>query len=177
MAFLTQEQVAEILSVTTRRVRQLEEEENAPHRSADGKYPCKEFGEWQRRRILSELGVADNGKAYDYNAEKARLTKAQADKTELEVKEIQGEVIRLPLVEKHWQAMISSMRAKLLSLPTKAAAQISPPDKLQSATDILQSLIYEALFEIAGDAIPNDVRDRIAAQARAESEVDSKAAA
>ncbi len=106
------------------------------------------------------FGRASDGEVYDYAVERARLTKAQADKTELEVKEIRGEVVRMPLVEQHWGGMVASMRARLLALPSKVAAMVATPDKLQQVTDITQTLVYEALSEIAGDAIPDDVRRR-----------------
>ncbi|MEO7362130.1 MAG: hypothetical protein ABI120_17505 [Gemmatimonadaceae bacterium] len=159
-------------------MRQIEaESDNPPARSPDGTYPADDFGKWLRRRLMTELGVANDGATYDYNAERGRLTKAQADKTELEVREIRGEVIRLPLVEQHWQTMVAAMRAKLLSLPTKAAGSVASPDKLQAVTDTIQGLVYEALAEIAGDAVPDEVRNRVAAQARATDADDSKSSA
>lgn len=109
--------------------------------------------------------------------ERTRLTKAQADKTELEVSEIRGESARMPVIVQHWQAMVSSMRAKLLALPSKGAATIAPADKVQFATDALQALVHEALSEIANDAIPHEIRARIDAQRRANDADDSEATA
>jgi len=177
MQSITQEQAAAIVGLSSRRLRQLSNEGDPPQLDEFGQFPPESFGQWLRRRITSDLGVSNDGKVYDLNIERARLTKAQADKTELEVKEIRGEVIRLPLIEQHWQSMVASMRAKLLSLPTKAAAQTATPEKLQQVTDILQALVYEALSEIAGDAIPNEVRDRVAAQGRATDQDTSETAA
>jgi phage terminase Nu1 subunit (DNA packaging protein) len=174
---LTQDQAAALRGVTTRRMRQLDGEENAPPRDDEGRYPAAEFGAWLRDHWMAEAGVANDGKSYDYNAERARLTKAQADKTELEVREIRGEVVRMPVVELHWTAMVSSMRAKLLALPSKLAAAIAPPEKLQLTMDTSQALVHEALAEIAGDAIPHDIRTRVAAQQRATDEGDCSSSA
>ena len=95
--------------------------------------------------------------------ERTRLTKAQADKTELEVQELRGSLIRVPAVIDHWQGRIAAARAKLLALPSKLAARIAQPDKIAEGQDLAQSLIYEALAELASDGIPNEVRERAAA--------------
>lgn len=92
--------------------------------------------------------------------ERARLTKLQADKAQLEIQEIVGEVCRMPLIESHWAALVSAFRAKLLALPSRAAAAIAPPDKLQATTDTIQGFVFEALHEIAGDGIPHEIRQR-----------------
>ena len=165
---LDQETAAALVGLTTRRLRQLDGEGEGPARNPDGSYPADQFGKWVRERILSELGVAHDGKAYDYDAERARLTKAQADKTELEVTELRGQLIRVPAVENHWQGMVASMRARLLSLPSKIAAQTAAPEKLQHVQDVAQGLVYDALSAIAGDSIPDEIRDRITAADRDE---------
>lgn len=170
MLHLTQEQAAALRGVTARRLRQLDNEENPPPKDGRGQYPAEDFGQWLRAHWLSEAGVANDGKAYDYNAERARLTKAQADKTELEVRELRGEMARVPVIVQHWQSMVASMRAKLLSLPGKLAAAVAPPEKLQEANEKGQALVHEALAEIANDALPDDVRARIDAQRRAADE-------
>lgn len=164
---LTQEQVAAIAGITTRRLQQIDREGNGPERLPGGGYPADAIGRWHRNRILGELGVAHDGQAYDLNAEKGRLTKAQADKTELEVAELRGSMIRSDSVVAYWRTMIADMRAKLLALPAKLAAALVAPDKAQEAQDRAQGLVYEALAEIARDPLPADVRERIAAQRRA----------
>lgn len=158
---LTQAQVADVAGLTTRRLRQLESEDSGPPRLSKGGYSAHEFGQWLRARIVGDCGVANDGKAYDYDAERARLTKAQADKTELEVAELRAELVRVPLVETHWQAMIAAMRARLVGLPSKIAPQVAGPDDLTRVQDMIQAGVYEALAEIAGDAFPDDVRRRI----------------
>ena len=174
---IDQEQAAALVGLTTRRLRQLDKAGEGAARDPDGSYPADIFGRWIRERIIADLGVTHDGKRYDYEAERARLTKAQADKTELEVTELRGQLIRVPAVESHWQSMVASMRARLLSLPSKIASQTAVPEKLQQCQDLAQSLVYEALGEIAGDAIPDEVRSRITALDRAEDNEDSAAAA
>ena len=90
--------------------------------------------------------------------ERARLAKAQADKCEIEVRELRGQLIRRQVVLDSWQAMIGSMRSKLLAVPTKSAAQIVEPSRLAEATAVVRAFVNEALAEIAGDGIPVNAR-------------------
>ena len=160
---LTQQQAAVLAGLTTRRLQQLDKAGEGPPRKAGGGYPLAEMRNWIRDRILAELGVANDGQAYDYNAERARLTKAQADKTELEVAELRGSVLHVETVVSHWQDTVVKVRSTLLALPTRLATAVAAPDKLQAAHDMAQSIIYDALTELAGDGVPNEAKERAAA--------------
>jgi phage terminase Nu1 subunit (DNA packaging protein) len=107
------------------------------------------------------IGRAEGSSAYE--VERTRLTKAQADKTELEVQELRGILVRVPAAAEHWRGMVARARAKLLSLPSRIAAAIATPEKVAQCQDLAQGLVYEALAELAGDGIPDDVRMRAAA--------------
>jgi phage terminase Nu1 subunit (DNA packaging protein) len=165
---MNQDTIGALVGLTSRRIRQLEKEGTGPQRLSDGSYDPVLVGKWIRERILSELGVANDGQAYDYEAERARLTKAQADKAEMERDELRGALVRVPSVESHWQGMVASMRARLLSLPSKVAAQVAGPDRLQEVQERVQTLVYEALEEISADGVPDEARARNAAHAGGE---------
>jgi phage terminase Nu1 subunit (DNA packaging protein) len=107
------------------------------------------------------IGRAEGASAYE--VERTRLTKAQADKTELEVQELRGILVRVPAAAEHWRGMIARARAKLLALPARVAAAIAPPEKVAACQDLTQGLVYEALAELASDGIPDDIRSRAAA--------------
>ena len=112
--------------------------------------------------VFGHLSRVDENEALDLNQERARLTKLQAEKVALELAETRGEVVRMSLVVPHWQGMISRARSKFLALPSRAAAVIAPPDKLQWTAETLQGFIYEALTEMATDeAIPPEITDRV----------------
>ena len=57
----------------------------------------------------------------DITEEKTRLTRAQANKAELDVEVIEGKLIPTDLVMETWINYISNCRAKLLGLPNKVA--------------------------------------------------------
>lgn len=127
-------------------------------RDAQGRITKVDLADMARWRI--DRAAADSGGS-ELDRERTRLTKAQADKTELEVAELRAELIPATKIETHWQAMIAAMRARLVGLPSKIAPQVAGPDDLTRVQDMIQAGVYEALAEIAGDAFPDDVRRRI----------------
>lgn len=127
-------------------------------RDPQGRITKVDLAEMARWRI--DRAAADNGNELD--RERTRLTKAQADKTELEVAELRAELVRAPLIEQHWQAMVAAMRAKVVAIPSKVAPQVAGPDDLNRVQELMQAVVFEALAEIAGDAFPDDVRKRLA---------------
>lgn len=89
-------------------------------------------------------------------AEKLRLTTAQADKTEqeAEAERLKVEVLRKTLIPesviKDWFGnLVANARAKLLSIPSKAASLVIAASDRQEAEAILKGLVYEALDELA----------------------------
>jgi phage terminase Nu1 subunit (DNA packaging protein) len=122
--------------------------------------------EWYRRKILREIGVTDHEEKIVYAAEKARLTKLQADKAQLDVDELEGRLVRTDAVKEHWVNMAAGFRAKLLALPSRVAMLVSPDRRIQVQQQA-QGLVYEALNEIASDAVPTAIRDRANARATA----------
>ena len=102
---------------------------------------------------------------------KERLTRAQAELAEMEVREKMGELVRMPAVAIYWSTVVTAMRSKILSVPTKAAAMIATPETLQATTETITRFVHEALAEIAGDAFPDEIRARFA---EAESTAESK---
>ncbi len=160
MSPLTQAQAAEIVGLTARRLRQLQDEGSGPAQTAGGQYDPKEVGRWYRQRLLSEMGVAGDGQAYDYEAERARLTKAQADKTELEAAELAGSLVRVDEVEAEWGRMLGSMRSRLLSLPSKAGPRVRVALNDEESAALIEAEVLEALQELSTDGIPPTTRDR-----------------
>jgi phage terminase Nu1 subunit (DNA packaging protein) len=123
---ISQQVAAAILGVSDRRVRQILQEGGGPTQAASGALDAREFGLWLERRVLEQHGVTEDGEALDLSAERARLARAQADKTELELAELRGEHVRITDVTDAWSQHIAAVRAKLLALPSKAAPQVSP---------------------------------------------------
>jgi hypothetical protein len=151
---LTQAQVALVLGITARRLRQMHQEGEAPPQNAQGQYEEAEFGMWLQRKLAPQTG------AYVYEEERARLTHEQADKTALEVAELRADLVRMSVVEAHWSQMGAALRAKLVSIPSKVGALVADPVQRVKFVGQSEALIYDALAEIQQDAIPASIRAR-----------------
>lgn len=164
---LEQVQAAEVAGLTAQGLQKIQKtQSDAPQRTAEGGYPCLEFGEWLRRRIASQYGVADDGRSYDYDAERARLTKAQADKTELEAAELAGEIVRVEQVIATWSKLAGAMRARLLAMPSKIAPVVRVTETDEEASATIEREVLEALEELSSDGLPESARARRARAAR-----------
>lgn len=151
---LSSEQAAALIGVSTRRLFQLAKEENPPPKDSIGRYPPDSYGKWVRERIISELGVSQNGESYDLQAEKGRLTFHQANIAALEEEIKRKNVIPADVVQWHWENMVSNARAKLLNLPSRVAPIAMSASTIQEIEQMVRDLIHEALTEMAGNGIP-----------------------
>ena len=151
---LVQAQVAALLDVTPRRVRQMHEEGKGPPRNADGSYDEGDFGRWVRAQ------AADLSGGYNYEAERARLTHEQANKVSLEVAELRGELVRAGEVGPYWDGMVAAMRSKLVGVPSKLAAMIADAIARAKFQSQAEAAVYEALAEIEKDGLPAAARER-----------------
>jgi phage terminase Nu1 subunit (DNA packaging protein) len=158
-SIISSKDLAGILGVTTRRIRQLTQNGVFPQ-VARGKYV---LGDAMRSYIshLQEKAREAAVDPKDLQKELTRLRRAQADKTELEVKEYRGELHRAEDVEDVWTEMLSNFRARILAVPTKLAPQILGIEDLKEMQKALKDAVYEALQELS-EYDP----DRIAERAR-----------
>lgn len=85
----------------------------------------------------------------DIVKERARLTYHQANIAELDEDVRRGELIPAEVVELVWSDMIASFRAKILSIPTKAAHQFVNLTSISEIQDALKEHHNEALLELS----------------------------
>ncbi len=81
----------------------------------------------------------------DFHAEKARLTKAQADRQEIEVQKAQGVLVEADKVVKAWVDTIVTTRNRLLAIPQKLSYEISVTDDREEIEKLLMSEMRSAL--------------------------------
>lgn len=75
--------------------------------------------------IKSGASVRGNAKgALDYNAEKARLTKAQADLAEVNLAKAQGKVIEVEQVEINLANVFAEVRANMRNIPARVSSHL-----------------------------------------------------
>lgn len=87
--------------------------------------------------------------APDYFDERAKLTKAQRIKTELEVAVMRGELHHAEDVELVMNGMIAAFRTRMLAIPTKAAGDLQGKTSLTEIQATLRKHIHEALGELS----------------------------
>ena len=98
-------------------------------------------------------GVSVKSDAYVlYNEHRAKKEGHLAKLAELDEKTATGELVKAEDVLKEWQGIIANVRARLLSLPSKLAAQGHGARTRGELQKILQAGINEALLELAGGA-------------------------
>jgi phage terminase Nu1 subunit (DNA packaging protein) len=86
------------------------------------------------------------------NDERTRLTKAQADRAELELQEKEGELISTDLIKTIWSDYVANVRSKLLALPSKLGHLTQAAETYAEAEAIIKESIYECLEELSDDA-------------------------
>lgn len=145
--------------MSARHLLRLHDEKDPPPWTGDG-YNARQFGEWLKRRHLQGVGVDSEGQRYDYEAERARLTKAQADRTELEAAELRGEMVRAAWVIDEWARMLGALRSRLLSLPTKSAPRARGAESDAKAASLIEREVIEALQELSDDGLDPRTRAR-----------------
>lgn len=141
----TQAQFAKHFGISTPAVSDLMARSVVP-REASLEDGCKAYTKHLREKAAGRGQGEDDG---ELTREKTRLTRAQADKVELEVEELRGALVRVEAIERELGELVAAARAKLLSLPGKAAPLVMAADNLLEAERIIKNLVYEALTELA----------------------------
>jgi phage terminase Nu1 subunit (DNA packaging protein) len=136
--------------ITDRRVRQLVDE-GVIEPVSRGKY---NFFECTRKycgylRQISEAGTEKKEVKLDYDTERAAHEKIKREKSELQLKVMRGELHRSEDVEFVMTNIIANAKARLLSIPPKAAPMLIGYSNISKIQDILQKHIEEALKELS----------------------------
>jgi phage terminase Nu1 subunit (DNA packaging protein) len=85
----------------------------------------------------------------DYEEARARKVAAEAEITELELAKVRGELVVAEDVVTAWSDTLSSLKAKLVSIPSKAAPIVAAEDSAGGCQQVLDELIREALEELS----------------------------
>lgn len=107
-----------------------------------------------RRYIRSLKGQIGDDEGTDYYAERARLTKAQADERELKILIQRGELIPIKTAESVWCDAAITLRNNILSIPNKLSHVVAPLENTaEIAEEIKKELIatLESVKVEAGD--------------------------
>ncbi len=89
-----------------------------------------------------------DGDNLDLQQERAKLAKKQAEKAELQIAQMKGQLVDVDEVSEAWTKYISNCRAKLLSMPAKISAEVVGAD-LAATQNIIKREVYAALTELS----------------------------
>lgn len=88
-------------------------------------------------------------KSYDIWKERARLAKFQADKAEIEVNTLRGNLIPAEQIEVSWSKMVSAFRSRILGIPAKLAIRAAAEGEVKVVEQMLKTECNEALSELS----------------------------
>jgi phage terminase Nu1 subunit (DNA packaging protein) len=141
--FCNQRQAAKILGTTTKTVQLWE----VPSHSRKGRelvYYIPEIVAWRVAQLEGRHGPDD----LCLEAERARLAAAQADKTELDLAVRRGELLSVGLVYRAWETLLIGVRARMLALPTKLAAELA----ITQDSNAIRARLTDEVIEILAEA-------------------------
>ena len=146
-ANLTQRQCADMHGVDVRTIRRWDDEDEHP-KNDDGSYTASASIAWRMHR--------ESGSPLDLQAERARLAKWQADKTEQEVEVRAGNLLPREEVMAWVSNMIVTVKTRLVQIPNAVGQLI---DSKYAPVVIAENkrLIAEALEELTAER-PSDRR-------------------
>ena len=140
--WVSKAQLGTIIGKSSQWMQDLLKEEAAPQ-PTDRKYNTADVVDYIIKRNantnLSELDLA-----------KVRLTEAQAELKEIELQEKEGSLLDASETERAWTESLSNLRARLLAIPSTAAASLQGIDGQAEQKDVIETLIIEALVELSG---------------------------
>lgn len=105
-----------------------------------------------------------SGAPTDYAEERARMTKAQADKHEMEAAVMAGTLVDIEQLTTEWETMLMSMKAKLVAIPSKVATLVADEDNPAIIQSIIDDYMREALQELANYGSGTGVSETDSAQ-------------
>lgn len=114
--------IADLLMVSERRVQQLAKEGVIP-KAERGRYELAPTVQGYIR-YLQERSVHSDATTIDYAAEKARLTKAQADLAEIEVAKARDEVVGVAQLEKNLASLFAEVQINLRNIPGRVVSSL-----------------------------------------------------
>jgi hypothetical protein len=171
--FLDLEAAAELCDVVPHTVRNWLDKPNPPPVDRRHmRFPMREFGNWIRREQIFKTGrgggfqwMPDPGRLAKFmppgtfdqtppekitklDAE-TRLRTAQAEKVEIEIATMRGELVSVRQVEMAWSEILSIVKTRLLSIPSSVSPLVMVETDVHSVQSILQEAIEDALTELS----------------------------
>lgn len=111
-------------------------------------YDTQKVIKWLEQRQINHLTGGEG--LIDLEEAKRRKMAAEASLVELELMKEQGLLVEVNKIADDFGEQLSNFKAKMISIPSKCAAQVLTCDNVQEIKSILEDAIYEALNEVRG---------------------------
>jgi hypothetical protein len=106
--------------------------------------------------LMSYRDLRDDNPVLSLNCERTRLAAAQADRTELEVEQMLGELIPAHAVLETWEPIVSAARSKVLAIPSKLKTAI--PKLTDQDLGKIKTIVRGTLEDLANGGVPKGIR-------------------
>ncbi|MDU4852843.1 MAG: DNA-packaging protein [Clostridioides difficile] len=144
---VNQKELATILGITSRRVRQLREEGFFSFAENGKKYSLEKcVQEYIEYKVKAET---NSGTSIDVEREKAEHEQIKKNISKLKLRKLKKELHEASDVELFLNEMLINFRNRLLSIPSKVAVQILGEEDVNRIIEILQKEMYETLDELS----------------------------
>jgi len=158
--------LAKLFNLSERRIQQLARDGIIPKPERNGRYDLIGCVQGYIKYLQERATGRGEIEPQDTYIERARLLKAQADKTELEVKAMKGELIDADEVDTLWSGLVATFRSRLLALPARCAHLVMSLKTYPEIESALRAQVFEALSELSRHVPdePIDIQSDIAQQ-------------
>lgn len=146
---ITTRQAAQIFGVSLRRIEQLQKE-GVLDRPKPAHVSCEKLA-----AMLAKEREAMTEDEADYEADKARKMKADADLAELVAAKEGGKLVEIKKIERRWANALSGLRGKCMAMPARIGPMVVIAKSAGDATKILERELRDAFDSIA-DAGPQE---------------------
>ncbi len=153
------ETLAKLFKLSTRRIQQLAKQGVIP-RAGHGQYDLVEaiqgYIDYLQAKIPSHAY-----RTSDVQTEKARLTKLQADKVQLELEQLKKTLIPMNDVVSAMSALVQSTKQRLLGVAKRLTPELLHQTEYDTVETLLEQAIHQALALLSEDDFndalnPND---------------------
>lgn len=156
MKSMTKKELANIAGYTYRRLydidRNLPEGKKLFVESEDGKYDLAIFVQkWVEYNIANET----KGSPPDLDEIKAKHEAIKAEKTQLEVDKMRGQLIDVQDARRLWGDIANTVTQSLTHLPSKIAPMVHMMDNIEAIASVIDEEIRKILNEIADTPLPD----------------------
>lgn len=141
------------------------------------KIDSAEFIQWMLKREREKIEEKYKGVVGDATTEeeaKRRLSIAKAEREEIMLRRLRGEIIDTKVMERILSKAIMDTRSLLLSIPTKIAPVLAAKTDANEVRSELETMIYGALSELSGVDINRFVDEEMLQLVGATAETDGE---